>query len=120
MQNVEFFSVRCKDKTWPVDEHGKIDLVAVAHVIAEDHGKTAPVLTNLYKVAVTAGFTSTRCECLFSSLTRIDSPQRRSMKTERECNLAYLAYENKVLIDDITFDSFLAEWKLKARKLLNI
>ena len=56
---------------------------------------------------ITAGFTSTRVECLFSSLTRVDSPRRRSMQTERECDLAYLAFESKILLENITFDDFL-------------
>ena len=71
-------------------------------------------------MAVTAGFTSTRVEGLFSALTRIDSPQRHSMKTARECDLAYLAFENKELMEDITFQSFLVEWKSKERKLCSI
>ena len=71
-------------------------------------------------MAVTDGFTSTQVECLFSSLTRVDSPQRRSMKTKRECDLAYLAFESQVLMHEISFESFLAEWKLTARKLFDI
>ena len=77
------FSRALDGKTWHADENGKIDLVDVANIVEKDHGKTAPVLTELYKVAVTAGFTSTRVECLFSSSTRVDSPQRRSMKTKK-------------------------------------
>ena len=76
------FSRALGGKTWHADENGKIDLVDVANMVEKDHGKTTPVLTELYKVAVTTGFTSTRVECLFSSLTRVDSPQRRSMKTK--------------------------------------
>lgn len=110
------FSRVLKETKWPENEDGTVDLVVVTKLMAKEHGKSAPILSNLYKVAVTAGFTSTRVECLFSSLTRVDSPQRRSMKTARECDLAYLAFENKVLMEDITFDSFLAEWKLKVRK----
>ena len=114
------FSRVLKDARWPEKKDGRIDLVAVANIVAKDHGKSAPILSNLYRVAVTAGFTSTRVECLFSALTRIDSPQRRSMKTARECDLAYLAFENKVLMEDITFERFLVEWKSKERKLCSI
>ena len=71
-------------------------------------------------MAVTAGFRSTRVECLFSSLTGVDSPQRRSMKTKRECDHAYLAFESQVLMNEISFESFLAEWKLTAKKLFDI
>ena len=114
------FSRALGGKTWHADENGKIDLVDVANIVEKDHGKTAPVLTELYQVAVTAGFTSTRVECLFSSLTRADSPQRRSMKTKRECDHAYLAFESQVLMNEFSFESFLAEWKLSARKLFDI
>ena len=86
------FSRALCGKTWHADENGKIDLVDVANIVEKDQGKTAPVLTELFKVAVTAGFTSTRVEYLYSLLTRVDSPQRRSMKTKRECDLAYLAF----------------------------
>ena len=41
------------------------------------------------------------------------------MKTTRECDLAYLSYESKVLIEDITFDEFLTEWSSKPRKIGN-
>ena len=114
------FSRVLKDAKWPEKKDRRIDLVAVASIIAKDHGKSALILSNLYRVAVTAGFTSPRVECLFSALTRIDLPQRRSMKTARECDLAYLAFENKVLMEDITFESFLVEWKSKERKLCSI
>ena len=119
MSNVEFSHV-LRDREWLRHEHGKIDLVAVARYMEVEYRKTAPVLTTLYRVAVTAGFTSTRVECLFSSLSRVDTAQRRSMKTDRECELAYLAYESKVLLEDVTFEMFLAEWKLKPRKLVDI
>ena len=82
-----------------------------------EYKSIAPVLCFLYNVAVTAGFTSTRVECLFSALNQIDTPQRRSMTTKRECELSYLSFENKVLFSDITFDMFLKAWKSKSRKL---
>ena len=72
-----------KDKQWPKVENGKVDLVDVAAIIKKDHENRAPVLTSLYNVAITAGYTSTRVECLFSSLSGVDTPKRRSMKTGR-------------------------------------
>ena len=114
------FSRVFKDKQWPKVENGKVDLVDVAAIIKKDHENSVPVLTSLYNVAITAGYTSTRVECLFSSLSRVDTPKRRSMKTGRECNLAFLAFENKILIDDITFDDFLHAWKLSPRKFFNV
>lgn len=93
------------------------DLVAVAVHVRNNHQSTAPVLTTLYDAAITAGWTSTRCECVFSALSRIDTPQRRSMKTKRECELAFLSFESKILIEEITFDMFFKAWKSKPRKI---
>lgn len=95
------FSRVFKDKEWPKngnDKNPKIDLNEVANIVTKNHQKGAPILSSLYKLAITSGFTSTRVECVFSSLTRVDAPQRRSMKTEREANLAYLAFESEVLL----------------------
>lgn len=108
------------DKDWPRNEHDQIDLVDVALYILSEHTTTAPVLSTLYRVGVTAGFTSTRVECLFSSLSRVDRAQRKSMLTKRECELSYLAFESSVLLKDITFEMFLKEWKKKPRHLFNI
>lgn len=93
------------------------DLVAVAVHVRNNHQSTAPVLTTLYDAAITAGWTSTRCECVFSALSRIDTPQRRSMKTKRECELAFLNFESKILMEEITFDMFFKAWKSKPRKI---
>ena len=114
------FSRVLAGKEWPKDNKEGIDLVQVGYIICNEYGDSAPVVSSLYKVAITAGFTSTRVECLFSSLTRVDSPQRRSMQTERECELAYLAFESKILLDKVTFDDFLHTWKLSSRKLFDI
>ena len=38
---------------------------------------------------------------------QIDSPQHRSMKTTRDCDLTYLSYESRVLMEGITFGEFL-------------
>jgi hypothetical protein len=111
------FSHVFKDKEWPKNAADKVDLSEVANIVIKEHQKGAPVLSSLYKVAITAGFTSTRLECVFSSLTRVDSPQQRSMKTEREANLAYLSFESEVLINDITFDDFSKAWNLKPSAL---
>ena len=76
----------------------------------------APILCNMYLIAVTAGFASARVECLFCSLTGIDTPQRRSMTTDREADLTYLYFESKTL-QSLIFDDFLREWRNKPRKL---
>ena len=106
-----------KEKEWPKDENERIDLVKVARIVMNDYQDGAPILSSLYKLAITAGFTSTRVECVFSSLTRIDSPQRRSMKTDRECDLSYLSFESEVLINKISFDDFYKRWTTKPRAL---
>ena len=113
------FSRVLKNKEFTKDGNGVVDLVDFASHIIEKYVESAPILCSLYRVAITAGFSSTRVECLFSSLTRVDSPQRRSMLTKRECQLAYLAFESKTLLD-ISFDTFLHAWKTKPRKLTDI
>lgn len=105
-----------KDVKW-VEVDDKIDLVDVVTHVKNLHTETAPILSILYQVAITAGWTSTRCECVFSALSRVDSPQRRSMKTKRECDLAYLSFESKVLVEEITFEMFFTAWTSKPRKL---
>ena len=54
-----------KEKKWPKDENGKIDLIQVAGIITKDQYTSAPILVLLYKLAITAGFTSTRVGCVF-------------------------------------------------------
>ena len=49
-----------KDKEWPKNENKEIDKSKVAIIVFRDHQQAAPVLSSLYKVTVTAGFTSTR------------------------------------------------------------
>ena len=100
-----------KDKEWPKNEHEKIDLSEVAIIVIKNHQKRAPILSSLYQVAVTSGsgFTSRRVECVFSSLTQVDSLQRRSMRTQREADLTHLSFESKVLMNDVTFDDFYRE-----------
>ena len=92
------------------------DLNKLCKFMMKTHADTAPTLTVLYRVATTAGFASARVESLFSSLTQIDVPQRRSMTTKRESELTFLYFEKKTLMS-ITFKEFLAQWRLKPRKL---
>ena len=104
-----------KNKDWPKHKNGKYNLGEIGQMIMKDHKDGAPVLTSLYKVAITAGFTSTRVECVFSSLTRIDTPQRRSMNTTKECDLAYLAFKSDILMKYISFEDFYQRWISKPR-----
>ena len=78
--NSGYLDAECKifkrvlsEKEWPKHKHGKVDLNAVAKFMNMEYKTLAPVLCTLYHVALTAGFTSTRVECLFSSLTRGDT-----------------------------------------------
>ena len=69
------FSRVLRNKEFSKDENGVIDLVEVGSHLIEKHKESAPILGSLYEVAITAGFSSTSVECLFSSLTMIDSPE---------------------------------------------
>ena len=61
------------------------------------NNNTPIVLSMLYKLAVTAGYTQCRVECLFSAVTRVDSSHRRRHLIYRKACLAYL-HENIVLL----------------------
>ena len=97
---------------------GVVDLVKVTTFMVRNHVDTAPGLTMLYRLVVTAGYASARCECVFSSL-RVDAPQRRSQTTKRETDLTYLHFERKTLME-LKFDNFLKIWQSKPRKLFLI
>ena len=100
-------------------QNGLIEFINVAEYVIKNYLESAPVLCTLYQVAITAGYSQTRVECLFSSLAMVDTPQRRSMLTKRECLLAYLSFESKTLFK-IDFETFLSAWKTKNRKLTDI
>ena len=60
--------------------------------------------------------------CVFQVITSgrvFQFCQRRSMKTTRDHDLAYLSYESKVLMEDITFDELFGEWSSKPSRLGN-
>lgn len=102
---------------WARRKDGTIDVLDVYNTIQRHHEKSAIVLLKLFEVAITAGYTSTRVECLFSALTRIDSPQRRSMLSKRESELSFLAFEHEKL-NDLTFEDFLVEWKCTPHRFI--
>ena len=77
---------------------------------------TPIVLTTLYILAVTAGYTQSRVEAMFSALTRVDSSHRRSQHVYRKANLAFLHFE-KEITRSITFEEYTFAWKLKPRAL---
>ena len=98
------------------NNRNEIDICKVTTYMLKNYRDIAPILCNMYLIAITAGFASARVECLFSSLTGIDTPQRRSMTTDREADLTYLYFESKTL-QSLIFDDFLRKWRNKPRKL---
>ena len=48
-----------------------VDMNKVCAYMMKNHSISAPILTSLYHVAVTAGYASARVECLFSALSRV-------------------------------------------------
>ena len=56
---------------------------------------TPVILSILYKLAITAGYTQSSVECLFSALTRIDSTQRHRHLIYRNASLAFRHFEKK-------------------------
>ena len=73
-----------------------------------------PILCNMCLIAITVGFASARVECLISSLTGIDTAQRKSMTSKLEADLTYLLFERKH--NNLTFADFFKKWKKKHRK----
>ena len=95
---------------------GVTDLNKVRRYMVMNHNITAPILCILYRVSVTAGYSSARCECVFSSLTKVDAPQRRNQTLKRETNLTFLYFEKKAMMD-LKFEDFFRVWSSKPRKL---
>lgn len=69
----------------------------------------ADILQQLYLVAVTAGYSSSVVECVFSALNRVDTCHRRRMTPYREASLTLLHFENTIT-KAITFEQFLVKW----------
>ena len=65
-----------------------VDMSNVYTFLIENYSKAAPILVILYHLAITCGYASARVECLFSSLTYIDSAQRRFSTPYRECAIS--------------------------------
>ena len=93
-----------------------IDMNKVCAYMIRHHAESAPVLTILYRVAVTAGYASARVECLFSALAMVDAPQWRRQSTKRESNLTFLYFERKTLMS-LKIEDFIKIWESKPRKL---
>ena len=76
----------------------------------------AEVLQQLYLVAVTAGYSSSVVECVFSALNRVGTCHLRRMTPYRKSSLTLLHFENAIT-RDISFERFLVKWNNKPRKL---
>ena len=95
---------------------GFIDLNKVRRYMLKNHSEAAPILCILYRISVTAGYASARCECVFSSLTKVDAPQRRKQTVNRKTNLTFLYFERKAMMN-LKFEDFFRIWSSKPRKL---
>ena len=83
----------------------------------ERHDSTMRVLKVLFQVAITAGYSTSTAECVFSARARIDTPSRRRLTPYKQGNLTLLHFESG-LTSKITFEDFVAVWvKLKPRRL---
>ena len=102
---------------WKVDPTTKsINMNDVAGYVIKNYSMAAMILSDLYRLSVTAGYASVTNECSFSSLQQVDSPRRRSMSPYRECDLTFMYFEREQL-DLITFEEFIHEWSKKPRRL---
>ena len=77
----------------------------------------ADILQQMYLVAVTAGYSSSVVECVFSALNRIDTCHGRKMTPYRKTSLTLLHFENAIA-RAITFEQFLEKWNTKPRRLV--
>jgi hypothetical protein len=95
---------------------GVVDLTKICRYMIRNHSEAAPILCICYRVSVTAGYASARCECVFSSLTKVDAPQRRKQTVKRETNLTFLYFEREAMME-LRFEDFFRIWSSKPRKL---
>ena len=77
---------------------------------------TIRILNILYRVAITAGYSTSTAECVFSARKRVDTHCRRRLTPYRQGSLTVLHFE-KAITRKITYEQFLNEWKRKSRRL---
>jgi hypothetical protein len=75
-----------------------------------------PNVYSLYATALTFGASSATCEASFSSLTRVMTPYRRSMKHRRKANLALMSFESNYT-KTLDMRVFLQRFAMKSRKI---
>ena len=65
---------------------GRVNLNSICKYAVDTYSSSAIVLAQLYKVAITTGFTNALVTCAFFAQSRIDTPHGRSMSPFREIN----------------------------------
>jgi hypothetical protein len=86
---------------------------------AYDHRLALPDLYTLIATMATFGCSTAACECSFSTLSRIDVPQRRSMESARLRSLVLLAFESK-RTTSLEMDSILRRFSEKKNRRLQL
>ena len=78
--------------------------------------ESMPVISALLRTAVVTGYSTSTVENSFSARNRVDTDRRRSLSTYKQGNLSLLHFE-KELLNNISFEDFLSEWRKKPRRL---
>ena len=122
-QNAASFKAECdvfrcplNDVKWKRGAQEEIELRDVSTYVTRQYSCAAPCLSNLYKIALTFGFTSATVEFIVYRRTIIDSARRQSIMPYCESNLTLLYFE-KQLCRDVTFEEFRAVWRKKSRRI---
>ena len=80
-----------------------------------DYKNAIPETYQLAASVATLGFSNAVCESTFSTLARIDAPERRNMIPDRKGSLTLLAFKSK-RADNIDMWSFLKKFVAKQRR----
>ena len=78
--------------------------------------ESMPVISALLRTAVVTGYSTFTVENSFSARNRVDTDRRRSLSPYKQGNLSLLHFE-KELLNNISFEDFLSEWRKKPRRL---
>lgn len=80
---------------------------------------TMIMLTNIFKVAVVAGYSVASVESVFSARKRVHTSSRRRLTPYKQGNLTLLHFE-KDYVRDISFPEFLHHFKNKKQRRLRL
>ena len=78
--------------------------------------ESMPVISALLRTAVVTGYSTSTVENSFSARNRVDTDRRRSLSPYKQGNLSLLHFE-KELLNNISIEDFLSEWRKKPRRL---